>query len=435
MTTSLLESLLPPLFFLFGALLLTACNTAMLHLGKFKSKEVLRVRPLFFFPRQDWESLYFSISIGKHIYQLSFAIFSFFYLLSKFPSLHQALLDAPASHYWLPLFIVGGSIISISLMLDYFTRLIANLFSKQTLRVVVFGASLYLLLLSPILWPLLYGTRGLLKKFHFEDESLMDKSKLREMIQESELEKHINTADQKLISSFLSFKERIAKEIMIPRVDLFALEADTPIQEAARLFAKEGYSRIPVYRESLDQIIGVVLYKDLLKCYATPDLDLNTPLTSIAKPVLYAPENKKVSSLLQEFRSKQIHMAIIVDEYGGTEGIVTIEDILEELVGEIEDEYDIGEDAEFSEIPGGGWVVDAKMSILDIEQQLGIQIPPNHEYETVGGYVFHCAGTIPAKGWRLSHDDFDLEVLSSDERSLKKIKIIPRTKKLDEKFY
>ena len=121
-------------------------------------------------------------------------------------------------------------------------------------------------------------------------------------------------------------------------------------------------------------------------------------------------------------------MAIIVDEYGGTEGIVTIEDILEELVGEIEDEYDIGEDAEYSEIPGGGWVVDAKMSILDIEQQIGIQIPPNHEYETVGGYVFHCAGTIPAKGWRLSHDDFDLEVLSSDERSLKKIKIIPRTK-------
>lgn len=151
-------------------------------------------------------------------------------------------------------------------------------------------------------------------------------------------------------------------------------------------------------------------------------------LDTIAKPVLYAPENKKITQLLQEFRNKQIHMAIIVDEYGGTEGIVTIEDILEELVGEIEDEYDIDDEHDFWELPGGGWVVDAKMTILDIEEELGIKIPPNPEYETIGGYVYHCAGTIPAKGWRLSHDEFDLEVLSSTERSLKKIKLQPRKK-------
>ena len=119
-------------------------------------------------------------------------------------------------------------------------------------------------------------------------------------------------------------------------------------------------------------------------------------------------------------------MAIIVDEYGGTEGIVTIEDILEELVGEIEDEYDIGEENPFWEIPGGGWVVDAKMTILDIEEQLGIRSPTNPEYETIGGYVYHCAGTIPGKGWRLSHDEFELEVLSSNERGIKKIKVLPR---------
>jgi CBS domain containing-hemolysin-like protein len=247
------------------------------------------------------------------------------------------------------------------------------------------------------------------------------------MIRESELQHHLDPTDQKLISSFVNFKERVAKEIMVPRVDVFSLSDDTPIIEAAHLFATEGYSRIPLYKETLDQITGVALYKDLLKCYATGS-DLSAPLQTIAKPVLYAPENKKVAHLLQEFRSKQIHMAIIVDEYGGTEGIVTIEDILEELVGEIEDEYDTEETKDFWELPEGGWVVDAKMTLLDIESQLGVRIPPNPEYETIGGYVFHCAGTIPSKGWRLSHDEFDLEVLTSNERSLKKIKIIPRQK-------
>ncbi|HAB99694.1 MAG TPA: HlyC/CorC family transporter, partial [Parachlamydiales bacterium] len=268
--------------------------------------------------------------------------------------------------------------------------------------------------------------RGVLKKVSFAEEPLTDKTKLREMIRESELQHHLDLNDQKLISSFIHFKERVAKEIMVPRVNIFSLEADTTIQEAVRLFASEGYSRIPIFRDSLDQIVGVVLYKDLLKYYAHSELDLNAPLESLAKPVLYAPENKKIALLLQEFRNKQIHMAIIVDEYGGTEGIVTIEDILEELVGEIEDESDIGANQQFWALPSGGWVVDAQMSIFDIEERLGIQIPHGLEYETIGGYVFHCAGTIPTKGWRLLHDQFELEVLSSNERSIKKIKIIPR---------
>ncbi len=244
---------------------------------------------------------------------------------------------------------------------------------------------------------------------------LTDKTSLREFLRASNL-----------VDSASHFKERIAKEIMVPRVNLFALPADTPIHEAAALFAQEGYSRIPIYKETLDQITGVVLYKDLLTHYTQPHPDLSLPLETLAKPVLFAPETKRISILLQEFRSKQIHMAIIVDEYGGTEGIVTIEDILEELVGEIEDEYDLDADP-FFQLPDGSWIVDAKMSILDIETHVGIRIPPNPEYETIGGYVFHCAGSIPPKGWRLSHDAFDLEVLSSNERSLKKIKIVPRT--------
>jgi CBS domain containing-hemolysin-like protein len=440
MTSFLVESPFLSLVFLLGSLLLTTCSSAFLHLGKFKSKELLRSShaPLFFFApllkkffrQNEWENIYFSISVSKHIYELAYAIASFFFLISYIPSIHYILESFATTHDWLPLILAGFGIIALSVFLDFIVRLIGSLWSRPLLKIIAPFASLYLILLFPLVGSLLKLTRAVLRKVHFEEEAsevVTDRSKLREMIRESELQHHLDPSDQKLISSFVNFKERVAKEIMVPRVDVFSLSAETSLQEAGRLFATEGYSRIPIYKESLDQIMGVALYKDLLRCYANPQQNLHAPIETIAKPVLYAPENKKITHLLQEFRNKQIHMAIIVDEYGGTEGIVTIEDILEELVGEIEDEYDIGEDREFWELPGGGWVVDAKMTLLDIENQLSIKIPEDPEYETIGGYVFHCAGTIPSKGWRLSHDAFDLEVLSSDERSLKKIKIIPRS--------
>jgi len=440
MTAFFIESPLLPIIFLFASLVLTTCSTAILRLGKFKSKELFRSPegPIFFFrpilkrlfPKNEWENLYFTISLSKHIYELAFATSTFFYLMSSVPELHQILQEVPTAHDWPPLILVGASIIGASVILDFTMRLLGNLWSRPLLKITAPFASIFLILLFPLVGLFLQLTRGLLRKVHLEEESgeiLTDKSKLQEMIRESELQQHLDPSDQKLISSFVNFKELVAKEIMVPRVDVFSLAAETPIREALKLFASEGYSRIPIYRETLDQIIGVALYKDLLKFFADPKLNMDDPLESIAKPVLYAPENKKIAQLLQEFRNKQIHMAIIVDEYGGTEGIVTIEDILEELVGEIEDEYDIG-DEQFWELPGGGWVIDAKMSINDIEDELGVKIPENPEYETIGGYVFHCAGTIPLKGWRLSHDEFEIEVLSSNERSIKKIKIIPRPK-------
>jgi putative hemolysin len=445
MTSLFVESPLLSILLLLGSLFLTTSSSALLHLGKFKSKELLRsenapllfFRPILrkFFRQHEWENLYFCISISKHIYELAYAILAFFYLISALPELHHLIDQAPQTHDWLPLFLVGGAIIGLSVALDFIMRLLGNLWSRSVLKIAAPFASIYLLILFPLVGPLLKFTRTLIHKTHFDDEGelVTDRSKLREMIRESELQHHLDPSDQKLISSFVNFKERVAKEVMVPRVDVFSLAGDTTIEDAAKLFAAEGYSRIPIYKETLDEIMGVVLYKDLLSCFANPDQELlKTPIESLAKPVLYAPENKKIALMLQEFRNKQIHMAIIVDEYGGTEGIVTIEDILEELVGEIEDEYDIGEAKDFWELPGGNWVVDAKMTLLDIENQIGIRIPENPDYETIGGYVFHCAGTIPSKGWRLSHDEFDLEVLSSNERSLKKIKIIPRPKCLSE---
>ena len=417
---------------------MTALGAAILRLGRLKSKDLLRRSRFFFLPlvrrmfaKQDWDALNVAIGLTKNIYQLLYALSGLFFLETTIPYFQGLLHSVPSQRDLSSLFLAALLLLAVSLFTDFLARLIATVWPRAVLKYSSFFASCSILILSPIVGFFLLLTRGIVRKVHSEmeaTEALPSRAQIKELIRESELQQHLDPFGQKLISSFINFKERVAKEIMVPRVNLFSFPAETSIREAAHLFSREGYSRIPIYRDSLDQIIGVVLYKDLLKLCVDPpsgEITLDSPLEMISKPVLYAPENKKIAQLLQEFRTKQIHMAIIVDEYGGTEGIVTIEDILEELVGEIEDEYDIARDQPFWALPSGGWVVDAKMSIIDIEEQLSIRIPPDPEYETIGGYVFHCAGMIPAKGWRLMHDDFDLEVLSSTERSLKKIKLVP----------
>lgn len=434
----LIDSPILPAIFLIGMFFLSMLSTSILCLGRIKSKDVLRKKRFFFrplmrrfFPRHEWDTLHIAIGLSKNIYQLLFALSGFFFIATFIPYFRTMLIIAPSKHDWALFLLTAACLLFIALIIDFLARLISSIWPRTVLKFSAPLASLYLCFAFPLVSLLLHATRGVVRRAQAEEEvleALPSRAQIKELIRESELQHHLDPSDQKLISSFVNFKERVAKEIMVPRVDIFSLPAIMPIGEAAKLFAQEGYSRIPIYRDSLDQIIGVVLYKDLLKFYSESHCTskkLETTLETISKPVLYAPENKKITHLLQEFRNKQIHMAIIVDEYGGTEGIVTIEDILEELVGEIEDEYDIAADQQFWPLPNGGWVVDAKMSINDIEEQIGVRIPPDPDYETIGGFVFHRAGTIPPKGWRLMEDEFDLEVLSSNERSLKKIKILP----------
>ncbi|MBM3208121.1 MAG: HlyC/CorC family transporter, partial [Chlamydiae bacterium] len=253
------------------------------------------------------------------------------------------------------------------------------------------------------------------------------REKIVEWLQESEIESLLEKNEKKLIYSVISFKDRIAREIMVPRINVFSIPQDTTINQAAKFFLEEGYSRMPVYKEKVDKIIGVLLYKDVLNLLIMNKsnisiLDTKT-VEKMVKPVVYTPETKKISNLLQELKNKHLHLAIVVDEYGGTEGIVTIEDIIEELVGEIEDEYDIHQSQPYTSTSTGGWIVDAKMTIIDIEEELGISIPTSPEYDTIGGYIFDKAGTIPSSGWKIHLDDCEIEVLSSDERSIGKIKL------------
>jgi len=429
------------LIFLFGSAVLTGMTTALLQLGRVRSKEEFKKYPsLFFFQHflqplfgeRKWEGLFFTLSFSKHTLHLAYGVLTLFILLTTEP-FQKALTILESGHVsydTLWVVAIGAIIVVISLIADMLMKFVATAAPQTAFKLFSPLVSLFLTLFCPVTAFLLNMLKVFFPKTAQEQErSTSIRDKILEVLYESELSPHLDPMERKLILSVASFKQRIVREVMVPRIDVLTLADETSIQSAAETFLKEGYSRIPVYQESVDHIVGVLLYKDVLAAFAKNSSTRHLPVKTLIKPVLYTPETKKISHLLQEFRGKQIHLAIVVDEYGGTEGIVTIEDILEELVGEIADEYDTGQEALYSILPAGGWIVDARMGILDLEKELGIRIPQSPEYDTLGGYIFHRAGAIPSRGWKLLHDEFDLEILSSDDRSIEKVRITPHAEK------
>ncbi|NGX26114.1 MAG: Magnesium and cobalt efflux protein CorC [Chlamydiae bacterium] len=409
----MIESPIFALIFLIGSSFITGITSAMQMLGKAQAETLAAKQKgpgKFLFKKTKRNSLTYSLSLTKNILLICYAFSAFAFILSFF--------SGPPI-LWDFIFL-AFAVLALSLIADTLMRALSltqpRTFFKATCQIV----SLYLLPFYPLAL-LFYKILRLLptkSSFHIKD-------KILEILHDSEFTPYLDPNDQKLILSVVSFKERIAREVMVPRVDMFTLPAETTVKEAAVHFLEEKYSRIPVWKDNVDNVIGTLYYKDLLNIYLNASKELERPVEKLLKPIVYTPETKKISQLLQEFRSKQIHLAIVVDEYGGTEGIVTIEDILEELVGEIADETDYDEEALYTPLPSGGWIVDAKMTIIDIEEELSIEIPQSPEYDTLGGFIFHKAGTIPSKGWRLHQDVFDLEVLSSSERTIEQIRITP----------
>ncbi|NGX50218.1 MAG: Magnesium and cobalt efflux protein CorC [Chlamydiae bacterium] len=430
-----LAILLSALIFLIGATFITGLTKSLQILGRIQCKKEFNRKPhLYFaynfikrlFSKDPWDNLFYLLSFTKHLLRLLYATTFFFVLITVLFADHAFSLSS--------LLISIVIVIALALLLDFLFRFILSFNATFFLHFSTPITTFFLLLFSPITFLLLKAQKGLYS--NKTDRPLAYtrarvKDKILELVHESELSAYLDPFDRRVISSVASIRDRIVREIMVPRIDIFTLSIDQTVHEAAQKFISEGYSRIPVYEETIDSIVGILLYKDVMAYYfrsieKNDRSPLDTPLKQLIKPVIYSPETKKISQLLQEFRSKQIHLAIVVDEYGGTEGIVTIEDILEELVGEIADEYDsIEDDQLYSENPDGGWIVDAKMTILDVEKELAIDIPQSPEYDTVGGYVFQRAGTIPSKGWKVHNDNFDLEVLSTNERSIEKVIITP----------
>ncbi len=425
---------------LIGLFCLTAVHSSLRRLNKKDSKKHLdTVGKLFFyrylhqifFHSQEYEEFFFAATFAQNTVRFFYAAFSIL-ILVNIGSIQWTDEAGTLSVNW-PMGILNliGFFFLYFFIGDHLSRILSSHFPVPALFVCAPIASIFMIVIFPLTYLFLKFSRLFSKTVYLHtiiDNPDETKEELIEMIEESDFNPQ-DPHDKKLIESVIEFKDRIAREVMVPRIDVFSLEADTTIEEASKTLRNEGFSRTPVYKDTLDNIVGVLMYKDILSQYmeyvSTGERkSIKAPISSILKNVLYTPETKKISHLLQEFRKQQVHLAIVVDEYGGTEGIVTIEDILETIVGDIADEYD-DQETLFIALPDGGWLVDGRMNIHELEEQLNIKIPHDGDYDTIGGFLFHETGTVPHKGFVLRKDDFEIEVIRSSDRRVEKLSLKP----------
>ena len=232
----------------------------------------------------------------------------------------------------------------------------------------------------------------------------------------------IERDERKLLQSVVDFGDTLVHEVMTPRPDIVAIRADATLAELRAYFREQVYSRIPVYVDSLDNILGFVFIKDLIQLPETEPADRR--VSTLVRPAYVVPETKRVSDLLREFQRQQWQIAIVVDEYGGTAGLVTLEDLLEEIVGEIRDEYDVETEPVVDE-GQGRYVVSGKADIEALGDRLGVKIE-GEGFETVGGYVMARLGRVPAAGEVHTIDDLVVEILDAERRRVHRVRVSKR---------
>ncbi len=285
------------------------------------------------------------------------------------------------------------------------------------------------LLFAPIAWPLVQVaalTERIVPTPADQDAERMTELVVEHVIEQGEESGSIPSDHAELLRSVLEFRNTVAREVMVPRTQMVAVDIDTPIDEVLRLIVDEGHSRYPVYRERLDQIEGVLNAKDLFQMMRDGRTAHVALAQLVRKPVFFANETQKIGNLLNEMQARRAHLAVVVDEFGGTSGIVTLEDILEEMVGEIRDEHD-EEEASIHQLGPGRYVADAGVSVYDIEEVIGEELhEANGDYDSLGGMVIALAGRVPSPGESVAAGSFDLVVRGADERHVTRVEIVKR---------
>ncbi len=247
----------------------------------------------------------------------------------------------------------------------------------------------------------------------------VEEEELLRLVEREEQNGGIEEEERQMIRGVIKLVETTAREIMVPRIDIAAVEANATLEDVERVIVERGYSRIPLYEGSIDNIIGVIYAKDVLRCLSEGRRPI--ALREIARPPYFIPETKKVDELLTELRQNKIHMAIVVDEYGGTAGLVTTEDIIEVIVGEIEDEYDVAE-APIERVSEVEAILDARVGIDALNELFDLDLP-NEDYDTVGGIIYAELGKVPVAGDEVEVDGIRLHVLSVIGRRIKKVRV------------
>lgn len=306
---------------------------------------------------------------------------------------------------------------------------------------VVPRSALYLFPLELLLAPLALVTSALARLVgpstrHRQDPRITE-TEVEIMVDEGAASGLIDHGNAEMIRKVLEFPDLTARDAMIPRKQVVAISIDMPLDEIAALVTKSGHSRYPVYREDIDDVFGLLYAKDLFRVLPPSAHDETSPVSTTAptrrvtrvldivrEPVKIVPESRPLSELLRDMRQSRQHLAIVVDEFGGTSGVVTLEDVIEEIVGDIRDEHDADKGGVIA-LPEGRLLVDAEVLICDLTAQLGRDLDPDDEYDSIGGMITNKLGNVPTVGTTIRVSGFELVVRDADEKHVTKVEIVP----------
>ncbi len=260
---------------------------------------------------------------------------------------------------------------------------------------------------------------------HEVEDAPVTEADIIAMVREGASEGTVEATEQELITNVFSFTDRTVRSLMTPRTQITALAEDTPFEAALRTLSEAGYSRVPVYADSLDQVSGILYVKDLLRQWGATE---PPALTALLRPATYVLESQRAMVAFQQLKQARGGMAMVIDEYGQIAGLITMEDILEEVMGEIGDEYDAADDA-IVQRDDGSFLVDGLLPYIDLQTQLGLPMPdrlvPGQDFETLAGLVLTLLGRIPKPGERVTWQGYDFEVIDMDGRRIDKVLVVP----------
>jgi len=325
-----------------------------------------------------------------------------------------------------PLWAVGAAVVAYGTC----TEILGTLARRRPVQV----ASIALRLLRPLEYavvplaePLAWLGRTIGRRVPEDKQSdaRMTETEVEYIVSEGERSGAIANAPAEMIRNVLDFKDLTAREVMVPRRMILGIEIATSLERVLEIVTAEGHSRYPVFKESLDHVQGLLYVKDLFRVVRDKKISETKLADLLRTPVMFVAETQPAASVLREMRARRLHMAIVSDEFGGTGGVVTLEDIIEEIVGEIHDEYDTDHEQQIEQVGDNRFVADAAISIGDLATRLGREIPIDGDFESLGGLLVHHAGKVPAIGSTLTVDGLTFIVREADETHIVKVEIIP----------
>jgi putative hemolysin len=323
---------------------------------------------------------------------------------------------------------MAGGMFLLSLLYMLVARIIPHVLSESYADRISLAALPLIGALSLVMyvfvWPLQYLENRLLHhamSASDEDDRPSPEDEIKSLIEETD-EEDLEEEEREIIRSVFEFGDTVTREIMTPRINISGLKDTLTVMECIELVKESRHSRFPVYHENIDDVIGMVHVKDLLRLCAGSEGEI--PISQLVKKIDFVPETMPINDLMQLMKRTHSQLALVVDEYGGTEGLVSMEDIIEELVGEIEDEYDLQEKS-LHRRPDGSVMVQARIPLDELNAELHARLPESDEYDSLGGYIFAMLGRIPTPGETLEAPGYTLRIHSATERQIQVVHMVP----------